>query len=559
MVSPQANQTSPAGQQTQPASENQREKEGGLVYDDSNTRDTELFQQNVSQDWEFGMQEKLIVTVLVVISLFVALDAAILAPVLPTIAKDLHGSAIDVFWVGTSYLLTCAAFQPFIAATSDIFGRQWLLLISVSLFTLGTLIACLAQTIPQILAGRAIQGIGGGGVISLVLIIITDIVPLRQRPKYGSLVQIPWALGGIIGPLIGGAFAQHVTWRWIFYINFPFCAMGLVAIPFVVKMKTRRAPLRTKLRLVDWEGGFLFVASITSFLIGTTWGGVQFPWSSYQTLLPLVLGIFGILATLVWERWGARQASIRLSLFASRSGWAVYTCSVIQGLMLFSQSYYLNLWLQSVRGFSPTMSGVGQLPITISLIPSSIIVGVVMTRTGHYRWAVWAGWAMVILSSGLTIHFDHEVSQAYWIIILVLVGVGHGILLNAQIVSAQASAKSTDVAYAAAMYAFARTFGMAIGVAIGGTILQNQMQHALESFGLPTSIAQDAAGFISQLNSLPDDSQFKMEVISAYSQGFRTVFEVLTAISGAGGLISLAIGSYSLDRQLDSEHVLNTS
>lgn len=202
------------------------------------------------------------------------------------------------------------------------------------------------------------------------------------------------------------------------------------------------------------------------------------------------------------------------------------------------------------------MSGVGQLAITCSLVPSSVIAGVFMTRTGHYRWAVWAGWAIVTLSSGMTIRYDQDISQAYWIVVFVLVGVGHGVLLNAQIVSAQATADTPDVAYAAAMYAFARTFGMSIGVAIGGTILQNQMQHSLEVLGLPSSISKDAAGFISQLNQLPINSQLRRNVIIAYSQGFRTVFEVLTGISGGAGLVSLAIASHSLNKQLDSEHVL---
>ena len=175
---------------------------------------------------------------------------------------------------------------------------------------------------------------GGGGVIALTMVIFSDIIPLRQRPKYWSFIQLTWAFGTIAGPLIGGLFAQHASWRWVFIINFPFCALGLVIVPLAVRLKSKRSSVKEKLLRVDWVGGFIFVASFTSFLIGLTWGGVQFPWSSFQTLVPLLLGTLGIGTTFVWEIWGAKQPFLRLPIFDSLSAVAIYFCAMMQGLLV---------------------------------------------------------------------------------------------------------------------------------------------------------------------------------------------------------------------------------
>jgi MFS family permease len=238
------------------------------------------------------------------------------------------------FWAGTSYLLTSAVFQPFLCALSDIFGRREILLLSLSLFTLGTIVCCTASNFTALLAGRSIQGIGGGGIIAMVLVIFTDIIPLRQRPKYNGYVQMAWAFGTITGPLIGGAFTQDITWRWIFYLNFPFCGIGLAMVPLVVRLEKPEAAFSDMFFRVDWVGGFLFIGSTTTLLMAVTWGGSQFPWGSYQTLVPLLVGVAGCVVTILWEKWGAKFPFIRLSIFETRSAFAAYTCATTQGLLV---------------------------------------------------------------------------------------------------------------------------------------------------------------------------------------------------------------------------------
>ena len=230
--------------------------------------------------------------------------------------------------------MTQAVFQPFLVSLSDIFGRRILYLISLGFFTIGTLLCCLSQNFNELLAGRSIQGIGGGGLLAMALVIITDIVPLRQRPVYLGFNQLSWALGTVTGPLIGGLFVQHSTWRWIFYLNFPFCGIGFITVPFVMRLHVNRASIVERLLGVDWIGGFLFVSSTCSFLIGLTWGGSEFPWSSWRTLVPINIGLAGIIGTIIWERCAASRPFVRLELFTSYSALAAYVGAVLQGLLV---------------------------------------------------------------------------------------------------------------------------------------------------------------------------------------------------------------------------------
>jgi MFS family permease len=222
-------------------------------------------------------------------------------------------------------------FQPFITALSDLFGRKQALLTSVILFTVGT--CCLSQNFTQLLVGRSIQGIGGGGVTTLPNVIFTDFVPLRQRPTYNALNQVSWAIGSVTGPLIGGLFADHSTWRWAFYINFPFCAVGIIMIPLVVRLHAERPSLKKRLLSIDWVGGMLFIPSTFSFLYGVTSGGTRFAWKGWRTLLPIILGIGGSILTVFWERYTSGPF-LRLSLFNSRSACAAYIAATLQGVLV---------------------------------------------------------------------------------------------------------------------------------------------------------------------------------------------------------------------------------
>jgi MFS family permease len=249
-------------------------------------------------------------------------------------ARSLKGTATQAFWAGTAYLLTNAVFQPLFAGLSDVLGRKPLLLTSIILFTIGTIIACAAQDFTALLAGRSIQGIGGGGIVAMSLIILTDIVPLRFRPKWYGAIQAAWALGTVLGPVIGGLIAQHTTWRWIFYINFPFCGICLGSAILFVRYEPISSNFKYQLLHFDWLGSFLFIGSTTSLLIAISWGGTQKPWDSAATLAPLIIGLGGLAATLYWEISSTSNPFVRRSLFRHRTANICYALAFIQGFLV---------------------------------------------------------------------------------------------------------------------------------------------------------------------------------------------------------------------------------
>lgn len=404
-------------------------------------------------------------------------------------------------------------------------------------------------------------------------------MPLRQRPKWYGTVQGAWALGTCIGPIAGGAIVQNTTWRWVFYLMLPFCGFGLATIPLLLTVRPRVAKtVGQKLRRVDWVGTAAFMASATSLLVAISWGGTQFAWASPATAAPLALGAAGLVATGLWERrCGATTTTTTTTtcepllphaLFGSASAVAVYACTAAQGLLLFGQLYYVPFYLMAARAYSPLRTGVGLLPVMVTLVPASIVAGALITRTGSYRASIWAGWAAVAVGCGLTTLWDARTPTATWAASLVVLGLGHGAVLNAQNFAAQAISPPGREAAAASAYAFMRHFGTALGVGVGGSAFQNVMAARLRALGVPGAAAwaANAEGWLPRLRALlmgmgqegddDDNRALGAEVLDGYVSGLRGVFRVYLAVSGAALLVSLLVRHYDMNKDLSSEHEL---
>ena len=370
--------------------------------------------------------------------------------------------------------------QPFIAALSDILGRRELLVPCITFFTIGSIVCALANDFTVLIVGRVIQGIGGGGIITLGQIVFADIIPLRQRPRFFSLVLAAWAVGTITGPLIGGAFVQYATWRWCFWINLPFCGVALPMAFFFVRLHTERKSMLDKLRMVDWFGGLVFTASITSFLVAITSGGVDNPWSSWRTIVPLITGAIGLILSIIHELYFAKHPVLQRQLFSNLSAVLSYIIALFQGLLLFMALYYLAFYFSSAQLSTPVQTGIKLLPVVVMTLPSNVVTSALITRFGRYRWAICLGYAITTLGFGLTTLFDQHTPAAVWASILCILGLGLGMSLSSVNFATQASVTDTrDSGRAAAMYAFMRTLGMTIGVGLGGTIFQNLMKRRL--------------------------------------------------------------------------------
>ena len=210
-----------------------------------------------------------------------------------------------------------------------------MLLLSLIFFTVGTILCSVAHNFTVLLAGRAIQGIGGGGIITITQVIFCDIVPLRQRPKYFAMVLGSWSIGSIVGPVVGGALVENASWRWCFHINYPFCGIGFVVAACFVRMNaTTQLTISQKLKQTDWIGAFIFIGSFTSFLIGLSFGGVQNPWTSAATLAPLIVGVAGITAFLGWQVYKKPHSLLPMSIFYNWSAISAFYCAMINGLVV---------------------------------------------------------------------------------------------------------------------------------------------------------------------------------------------------------------------------------
>ncbi|KAJ5081198.1 major facilitator superfamily domain-containing protein [Penicillium angulare] len=508
------------------------------------------------KEWKPKRQEWLIFACLALLAFVISLDTTIITPAIPVLEVSLGGNAVQAFWAGTSYLLANAVCQPFIVDLSDIFGRRPLLFLVVVVFTIGTILCSVSHSFSLLLTGRSLQGVGGGGIMAACLVITTDIVPLRQRPTYYAIVQMAWALGTLVGPLIGGAIAQNITWRWIFYINLPFCGIGIVVVPLTVRLDAERPTITERLALVDWIGGFLFISSFCAFLIGITWGGNQFDWSSWRTFVPIIIGLLGIVSSMVWEAYGAKRPFLPMSLFSNLSSIISYLCALLQGALMLGLLYFIPLFMQTAKSMDAIQSGLSLMVILGILLPSSIISGILLTRFGHYRWAIWSGWILITLAIGLMVLMDQYMPAHHWAFIFLALGVGHGLVLTSLNFAIQALAVNSRDGTAAGMYTFCRSLGMCIGVAVAGTFFQNRLRSHLTDRHLDASVANNAPGFALKLREPGWNSVEKQSYILAFTRSFKDLWLFFMAVSALSLAMSLLIQHATLDRTLDSEHTI---
>ncbi|TVY37954.1 Efflux pump [Lachnellula occidentalis] len=500
---------------------------------------------------------------IMIITLAAAIDATSLSIALPIITTKLRGSAIEAFWSGTSFLVTSAVFQPVIAGLSHVFGRKELVLGSALFFAVGSIVAAVATNFTMMLVGRCIQGIGGGGILALGEVIITDLVPLASRGAYFGYLGSIWAIGSVTGPLMGGAFAQNVTWRWIFWINLPFIGVGTVAIIFFLKLDKLPGNMTDKIKTFDWVGSVIFIGSTVGFLIPLTWGGVQYPWDSWRTLFPLLTGVAGIFGFGMYEYYLFRRAIasqdlnpiepiIRFSIFNNSTMLITYFETIIHGIVLWALLYFLPLYYEAVKGYTPIISGVAILPETSLVAPMAVVVGVVSSLTGRYRWAIWIGWFLVTLGSGLLILLEPGTSIPGWVFLNFAVSIGTGMLFPAMALAIQAAGRPEDAGHAAAFYSFTRVFGQSIGVAIGGVIFQNQIKQKLQSYEALAPFAQqyskDATALIGIIKDMAEGTD-KTHLIKAYSDSLSTIWMVMTGLSGVAFVASLWTKGFSLTQE----------
>ncbi|CRG87947.1 putative MFS-type transporter C1399,02 [Talaromyces islandicus] len=513
-------------------------------------------QEELKTEWKISKRGLLVFVTICVLTLMVAIDSTSIGVVLPNISKALDAPAIEAFWAGTGFLLCATVFQPTFVSFSNIFGRRPLFFLAIFFFLIGSIVGGVCQNTGQLLVGRCIQGVGSGGIMAITEVLIADLVPLRQRGQYYGIMNGTWSIGSVCGPIVGGAFAGANAWRWIFYINFPFIGIGIVCVFLFMRLHFVPTSLAEKLRRVDYVGTVIFVGSTTSFLIPLTWGGVMYDWDSWRTLVPLIIGIAGCIGFIVYEAYFASVPIVPAVLFKNRTTTASFVSAISSGLLVWCVVYYMPLYYEAVKNYSPVITGVAMFPLTFTVAPAGAIAGILITVYGKYRWAIWSGWMISTLGFGILCLLEVDTSIVKWIFLNAVSGIGLGFIFPSVASAIQASVTRENVPMALAMFSFFRSLGQAIGVAIGGAVFQNQMLKNLRDYPSLAPNAQayaaDASGLVQVIKAMPYN-QDKADLQQAYVDSLRILWAVCCGLSGATLLVSLATQSYSIDQDQSTD------
>ncbi|ORZ19085.1 major facilitator superfamily domain-containing protein [Lobosporangium transversale] len=477
-----------------------------------------------------------------------SLDQTIVSVCTTKIANEFNGLK-QIPWIGTSYLLTSTTFQPLYGKGSDIFGRKTTFLFAILIFLIGSALCGAAQSMLMMIVARGIAGIGAGGIMSMVMIIITDIVSLRDRGKYQGIIGAVFGFSSVIGPLLGGVFTDKASWRWAFFINLPIGAITVIAVAKLLHLPHSKGSLKEKLKRVDVFGSLSLVIGLVLVLLPLNWGGSEYDWDS-----PLVIGLFcagaAVLFVFCLIEWKvAQEPIIPFHMFKSRTNVAVFLTSFFIGMGLFGVMFFMPLYFQIVRQESATASGLEMLPMIVGLLLASISSGIMVSKWGQYRPFIWIGLILSTTGTGLLTLFHEDTSRGELIGYLFLVGLGIGFSMQTVMLAIQSSVETKDMAVATATATFFRTVGSVFGVAIAGTVFNNGVKSNLDP--LIDKFPEVEKVMVDSYLAPTFGSDLEAQILHAYMLALRQAFLVCIPFMGLAFVFSLLIKHHKLRKQLE--------
>jgi EmrB/QacA subfamily drug resistance transporter len=471
---------------------------------------------------------RLIFAALLLVLLLASLDQTIVSTALPTIVGDL-GGINHLSWVVTAYLLASTIVTPLYGKLGDLYGRKLILQVAIVLFLIGSALCGIAQNMPELIAFRALQGLGGGGLMVTTTATVADLVPPRDRGRYQGIFGAVFGVSTVIGPLIGGFFVDHLSWRWIFYINLPIGGIALAVI--AVAFHARPDRLRHK---IDYLGAGLLAGGLSAVVLFTSLGGTTYDWGSPQMIVLVVLGVV-LLGLFVLVETRAAEPILPLTLFKNRTFSLTSVIGFIIGVALFGSVTYLPLYLQIVKGKTPTESGLLMTPMMVGVLITSISSGLIISRTGRYKPFPIVGTAVAAVAIFLLSRL--AVSTPMWLaaVYMLVLGLGLGMVMQVLVLAVQNAVPYELLGVATSGSTLFRQIGGSIGVSIFGAIFANQLAAELAD-RLPPGVHAPAAANPTLVRQLPE--AIKQPFLEAFTAAIHPVFLAATGFAVAAFLLT---------------------
>ncbi|KAI9746465.1 MAG: hypothetical protein M1818_000178 [Claussenomyces sp. TS43310] len=506
---------------------------------------------HVHQEEPKSLHFKLTVIWLCVVGAMASMDSVIVAMCLENISRSLNTTSTSSFWLGTAFLLTQTVTIPIYGTLSDIFGRKPLIQIGILIFFIASIICGTAQSGAWLIGGRAAQGVGAGGLLSLCQMILSDITTMRERGKYSTISAFSWAIGILAGVPLGGLIAQFTSWRWIFWINLPLCAVSIPGLWWSLRLQTDTASFMTRIGRIDYLGLFVFSGSTTSVLIGLTCGGTLHPWHSAATVVPIVAGILGLMAFSLIEWKFAQEPMVPLRIFKDITANTAYIGVFCHGMVVWSYSYYMIVFFLGAKQRGPLLSAADTLPGFAFTNPSGVLAGFIVKATLRFKHLMIIGWILLAAGIGSNVTMLPSSSDAVLYAPRVLAAIGAGLLFPTPMFAVQIRQRGEDVGIATSVQVFLRSLGTTFGVAIGGVIFQNQwtvqVARRITDGEIPLAYVIEsnrAETAYSMIAIFPHEVQVAYQWV--YAESLVLMWWVMTGMSILGFLVSLFAKDWSL-------------
>jgi EmrB/QacA subfamily drug resistance transporter len=470
-----------------------------------------------------------------------ALDQTVVATALPTIVGELHGVE-QATWLFTAYIIAAGVSTPMYGKLADLYGRRGLYIFALLTFLAGSAMAGAAQNMSELIAFRAVQGLGAGGLMVLTLTIIGDIVPLSQRGAYMGLYGAVLGLSSLAGPLVSGVFTDHLSWRWLFYINLPLGVAGLLILLTQLKL-----PRRRNSRPIDILGFLVLAGAVVGITLATSWGGGKYAWSS-PTVLGLIIGAAVLLVAFVLIEMRVPEPLIPLRLFREPTMALACLASMVVFTAINSLTTFGPMFMQLVTGISATNTGLLMLPTMLGLIASSVIGGALINKTHRYKWSPMLGCAIGAGAFAMLAVMGLDTGWMMLSLALIVFGLGLGLAMQPLVIAVQATANRADLGVATATVAFSQRIGGAVGLSALGALFSNRFAEALTRHLSPEQSAQlpaDGSLTPEAIRHLPDALRIGLQ--ETFSDALTVVFTWGVPLLLAGLVLSAFLKNKRLD------------